>query len=234
MVLLSDTRTNAGVDNIACFKKTFNYEQAGERVVSIMTAGNLSVTQNVILQIEENILAAKTNPDNHDRPESIFETSTIVQVATMIGDMLQASSAKVAQKMSQNSDAAKATIIMAGQRKGYKPHLFLIYSEGNFIEAHDDTPFLQIGEHKYGKPILDSVIRYKTPIDDGIKAALLSMNSTLRSNLSVGMPLDLTIIHDGACKIESHRRIEADDKKFMKMSENWAQNLRDSLEEISL
>ena len=120
-----------------------------------------------------------------------------------------------------------------GQRVGGDPRLFLVYPEGNFIEATHDTPFLQIGEHKYGKPILDRVIQRSTSLEDARKAALLSMDSTLRSNLSVGMPLDLAVIKNGTCKVDQYQRIDAGDPEFTKLSEAWSNALRDSFAAIS-
>ena len=125
-------------------------------------------------------------------------------------------------------------MIVAGQRKGGAMRLFLIYPEGNFIEATEDTPFLQIGEHKYGKPILDRVVKPSTCLQDAQKAVLLSMDSTLRSNLSVGMPLDLCVIERDACKVTLKRRIEAGDEQFRAMSEAWSRALRDGFSQISI
>ena len=127
-----------------------------------------------------------------------------------------------------------ATLIVAGQRKGGEMRLFLIYPEGNFIEATEDTPFLQIGEHKYGKPLLDRVMKPSTSLSDGQKAVLLSMDSTLRSNLSVGMPLDLCVIERDACAVTMRRRIEAGDERFRAMSDAWSKTLRDGFTQITL
>jgi putative proteasome-type protease len=128
-------------------------------------------------------------------------------------------------EIESQGSAADATIIVAGQRKGGELRLFLIYTAGNFIEAGEDTPYMQIGEHKYGKPILDRVIKPDTTIEEAVQAALVSMDSTLRSNLSVGMPLDLAVIPHGACKAKT-LRIESDHKEFRQISDSWAQSLR--------
>lgn len=229
MVLLSDTRTNAGLDNIATYRKMFTFEESGERVIVIMTAGSLSVSQTTIAKLRE---AA-------DNPEATAETSillapTMLKVAEIIGDALGAVRAEVEEKLGSVRQNASCSMIVAGQRKGGVMRMFLIYPEGNFIEATEDTPFLQIGEHKYGKPILDRVVKPATSLSDGQKAVLLSMDSTLRSNLSVGMPLDLAVIERDACKVTQKRRIEAGDPAFRAMSEAWSTALRDGFARITI
>ena len=228
MVLLSDTRTNAGLDNISTYRKMFTFEDPGERVITIMTAGSLSVTQTTIAQLREAI----------DNPEATPETSimlapTLLKVAEIVGAKLAAVRAEVDEKLSA-MQGASASMIIAGQRKGGAMRLFLIYPEGNFIEATEDTPFLQIGEHKYGKPILDRVVNPATSLADAQKAVLLSMDSTLRSNLSVGMPLDLALIEKDACRVTQKRRIEAGDPQFRAMSEAWSNALREGFARISV
>lgn len=227
MVLLSDTRTNAGFDNISIYKKMFTFEDPGKRIIVILTAGSLSVTQTVIAKLEE-----ATEVDPIDGEHSIFRPSSTLQVAEMIGALLSSVTNDIQSKLDRMNQSASASLIVAGQSKGGKQRLFLIYPEGNFIEATDDTPFLQIGEHKYGKPILDRVIQRKTSLDDARKAALLSMDSTLRSNLSVGMPLDLAIIKNGALTLHEHKRIEAGDPVFSAMSEAWSIALRQSFSAV--
>lgn len=213
MVLLSDTRTNAGLDNISTYRKMFTFEEPGERVIAIMTAGSLSVTQTTIARLREAI----EEPDA-DGETSILKAPTMLKVAEIVGNMLASVRNEVDEKMSAMRQSASASMIVAGQRRGGVMRLFLIYPEGNFIEATEDTPFLQIGEHKYGKPILDRVVRPETSLADAQKAVLLSMDSTLRSNLSVGMPLDMCVIERDACQISMRRRIEAGDEQFRAMS----------------
>lgn len=229
MVLLSDTRTNAGLDNISTYRKMFTFEEPGERVIAIMTAGSLSVTQTTIARLREAMEDADA-----DGETSIMKAPTVLKVAEIVGNMLADVSTEIGEKMSAQKQSASATMIVAGQRKGGAMRLFLIYPEGNFIEATEDTPFLQIGEHKYGKPILDRVVRPETSILDAQKAVLLSMDSTLRSNLSVGMPLDMVVIGRDACKVTARRRIEAGDEQFRAMSEAWSRALRDGFTQISL
>jgi putative proteasome-type protease len=222
MVLLSDTRTNAGFDNISTYCKMFVFEEPGDRVISILTAGSLSVTQTVLAKLEEAMHDEDANPQT-----SIMLAPTMLQAAEIIGNVLSEVSHEIDQKLQRMEQSAQASLIVAGQRKGGPPRMFLIYPEGNFIEATVDTPFLQIGEHKYGKPILDRVISKKTPLDDARKAALLSMDSTLRSNLSVGMPLDLAIIKTGEFKVAERQRIEAGDPVFTQMSNAWSEALKE-------
>ena len=229
MVLLSDTRTNAGLDNVSTYRKMFTFERPDERVITILTAGSLSVTQNVIARLDEAATA-----DDPDPQISILHAPTMLQVADIIGRTMSDVSADITHKLKRMSQAASASLIVAGQRKGGDMRLFLVYPEGNHIEATEDTPFLQIGEHKYGKPILDRVVTPQTSLADAQKAVLLSMDSTLRSNLSVGMPLDLAVIENDACRVTHSRRIEPLDEDFMKMSRSWSEALKGAFSEIRI
>jgi putative proteasome-type protease len=228
MVLLSDTRTNAGLDNISTYRKMFVFETPGERVITIMTAGSLSVTQTAMARMRDIV----DDPDSTEAT-SILKAPTMLRVAEIIGKLLSEVRAEIADKLSMGQGAS-ASLIVAGQRAGGDMRMFLIYPEGNFIEATEDTPFLQIGEHKYGKPILDRVVTPQTSLKDAQKAVLLSMDSTLRSNLSVGMPLDLAVIRKDACALTEKRRIEAGDPVFLKMSEAWSHALRDGFSKIEI
>ncbi|MHA7869530.1 MAG: peptidase [Salipiger thiooxidans] len=225
IVLLSDTRTNAGLDNIATYRKMFLFEEPGERAIGIMTAGSLSITQTTMARLTDAI-------EEGDNPKSIMHAPTMLQVAEIVGGMLSDVTSEVSAKMERMSQNATASMIVAGQRKGGPMRMFLIYPEGNFIEATADTPFLQIGEHKYGKPILDRVIAPGTSLADAEKAVLLSMDSTLRSNLSVGMPLDFAVIEANSLEISRRRRIEADDEGFSRMSAAWSEALRNAFQQI--
>jgi putative proteasome-type protease len=228
IVLLSDTRTNAGLDNIATYRKMFVFEEPGERVITILTAGSLSVTQTTMARLRE----IADDPDS--TPEtSIMKAETMLKVADIVGSKLAEVRSDIGQKLSM-LQAASASMIVAGQRKGGAMRMFLVYPEGNYIEATEDTPFLQIGEHKYGKPILDRVVNTATNLKDAQKAVLLSMDSTLRSNLSVGMPLDMAIIERDACQVTKRRRIEAGDEAFRAMSDAWSNALRDGFSQIEL
>ncbi len=229
MVLLSDTRTNAGLDNISTYRKTFIFEEPGERVIAIMTAGSLSITQTALARLREAI----EDPESTEL-ESILKAPTMLKVAEIVGNMLADVRSEIDERLASMSQGASASMIVAGQRRDGAMRMFLIYPEGNFIEATEDTPFLQIGEHKYGKPILDRVVTPATSLADAQKAVILSMDSTLRSNLSVGMPLDLLVIEKDSCRAGMQRRIEAGDEKFREMSEAWSKALRDGFAQIKL
>ena len=227
MVLLSDTRTNAGLDNISTYRKMFVFEDPGERVIAIMTAGSLSITQTTMARLRE----AMDHPGDDDA-DNIMKAPTMLKVADIVGNMLGRVREEIDEKLATMNQGASASMIVAGQRKGGSMRMFLIYPEGNFIEATEDTPFLQIGEHKYGKPILDRVVKPATSLADAQKAVLLSMDSTLRSNLSVGMPLDLCVIERDACRVTAKRRIEAGDEAFRAMSDAWSAALRDGFKTV--
>jgi len=229
MVLLSDTRTNAGLDNVATYRKMFTFEDPGERIIVILTAGSLSVTQTTMAQLREAIDDPDATPET-----SILLAPTMLKVAEVVGDTLGRVRQAVDDRLASMRQGASASMIVAGQRRGGAMRMFLIYPEGNFIEATEDTPFLQIGEHKYGKPILDRVVRPSTSLDDAQKAVLLSMDSTLRSNLSVGMPLDLAVIRAGECRVSHSRRFEAGDTDFARISTAWSKALRDSFAKIRI
>ncbi|WP_420343994.1 proteasome-type protease [Paenirhodobacter sp.] len=229
MVLLSDTRTNAGLDNIATYRKMFLFEDPGERIIAILTAGSLSVTQTTIARIREAI------DDNEATSESsIMLAPTMLKVAEIVGNTLSTVRNDIDSKMEASKVSTAASMIVAGQRRGGAMRMFLVYPEGNFIESTEDTPFLQIGEHKYGKPILDRVVRMDMSLEDAQKAMLLSMDSTLRSNLSVGMPLDLAVIRRDDCRVSERRRIEKNDPDFARMSQMWSEALRDGFTKITL
>ncbi|MFG6080602.1 peptidase [Paracoccus litorisediminis] len=229
LVLLSDTRTNAGLDNISTYRKMFFFEEPGERVIAIMTAGSLSVTQTTLGRLQEAI----ENPDA-DETTSIMKAGSMLQVASIIGETLHRTTREIAEQTRDLNQQASASMIVAGQRRDGEMRLFLIYPQGNFIMATEDTPFLQIGEHKYGKPILDRVVTPETSLADAQKAVLLSMDSTLRSNLSVGMPLDLAVIARDDLRISQRRRILDGDPAFAAMSAAWSAALRESFGNVSL
>lgn len=228
LVLLSDTRTNAGLDNISRYGKMHAWEVPGERAIVLMTAGNLSITQGVITRIEKRIETAAIDPEC----ETILSADSLFRVAQIVGETMRDVQERHREGMEAQGASFDASVLVAGQRKGGSIRLFLVYSAGNFIEATRDTPFLQIGEHKYGKPILDRVITPETPLEKAKLAACVSMDSTLRSNLSVGMPLDLAIVEADALKITERRRIEPDDKDFGRLSEAWSKALNSAFHKL--
>jgi len=224
VALLSDTRTNAGLDDISRFRKMFVWERAGERALVLLAAGNLGVTQGVITHLESAIDAATRG----DTAESILTCPTLYRAAELVGEAMQAAQERDRARIEASGASADASIILAGQRSDGEMRLFLIYCAGNFIEATEDTPFFQIGEHKYGKPILDRVINPRTSLTDALKAAMISMDSTMRSNLGVGMPLDLAVIRSERFGIVETRRFESDDPVFRAISESWSRELREA------
>jgi putative proteasome-type protease len=228
LVLLADTQTNAGIDNVSRFTKMFSFEQPGERVMTLLTAGNLSITQGVIARLRYAIqLAAKDSGR-----ASIMTVESMFEVAELVGAEMRRMQAEHREAIIQQGTSADASILVAGQRRGGKHRLFHIYSAGNFIQATDDTPYFQLGEHKYGKPILDRMITPTSSMEDSMKAVCVSMDSTLRSNLSVGMPLDLAVIEKDALAFRIRRRIERDDPRFGAISESWGKALRKGFEEL--
>lgn len=231
LIFMSDTRTNAGVDNISTFRKMFTFENAGERCITLMTAGNLATTQAVISILEERTKA----PD--ERSPSILEVPSMFQVARLIGDTLREVISRSAEA-GQRADAAfNATVIVGGQINGGEPRLFMVYPEGNFIEASADTPFFQIGETKYGRPILVRAYDADMSWEAAVKLLLVSFDSTIKANLSVGLPLDLQVYETDKHVQGLQRRISADDPYFKTISEGWGDALKaafDSLPDIDL
>jgi putative proteasome-type protease len=217
LVMLSDTRTNAGLDNIAMFRKTFTYEVPGERAIALLCSGNLSVTQEVRAKLSRALKDGAEDPEI----ETLLNCKTMHRAAQIVGDAMKEVQTEMREGMSAGDLSLHASILIAGQRKGGKLRLYMVYAEGNFIEATAETPFFQIGEHKYGKPILDRIIKADTSLSDATKAVAVSMDSTMRSNLSVGMPLDLTIIARDEYQFMVRRRIESDDADFQSISREW-------------
>lgn len=219
LVCLSDSRTNAGVDHINTFRKMNVFERAGERVLVLMTAGNLAVTQTLVSLLRERL--ATEGPNLHTVP-NMFEA------ARHVGDCLREVHARDAEALKDFGIEFNASLILGGQILGEQPRLFQIYAAGNFIEATRDTPYFQIGEAKYGKPIVDRVIRPETSLDEAAKCALISMDSTIRSNLSVGLPLDLLVLRRGALKVCSNIRIDAENAYFEMIRTRWGESLREA------
>ena len=229
LVMAADTRTNAGVDNVGKFKKLYTWEKPGHAVFVLLTAGNLAITQAVVSLLTEGTqgkLGSKAEGGN------LFAAKTMFQAARMVGKAVREVKAIDGEYLQANGDAFAASFIFAGQIGKERPRLFNIYSAGNFIEATVDTPFFQIGEHKYGKPILDRVARNDMKLGDAAKMVLLSFDSTLRSNLSVGLPIDLLTYERGTLKIEHTKRIGLDDPYFKMLSTEWSKALRTAFANI--
>lgn len=231
LVMLADTRTNAGVDNISTYSKTYTWETPGERTFILMTAGNLATTQSVVHLLEEGV---ETDEGSENPRETMWAVTSMYQAARLVGRAVRQVHHYDAEAMEAQDMQFSASFLLGGQVKGGQMRLFQVYSAGNFINATPDTPFLQIGEHKYGKPILDRALDYgKTGILDGVKLALLSMDSTVRSNLSVGFPLDMVIYNKDTLKIGFQTRIKENDPYFNKLSKQWSESLRDSYQNLA-
>ncbi|MCW8084529.1 proteasome-type protease [Sabulicella glaciei] len=221
LVMLSDTRTNAGLDNISSFSKMFVAEVPGERALVMMTAGNLAVTQTVWNLLQQGVWLGGAQHQLDTVPD-MFHAAQLVGAAVRQVKQMDGA-ALLAQGIS-----FECSILLGGQILDGPPRLFLVYAAGNFIEATEDTPFLQIGEHKYGKPILDRVLNMKTSLSEGVALTLISMDSTVRSNLSVGLPLDLAVIRRDALRISFRKRITEEDPYYRAIREGWAGALRDA------
>ncbi|MEM6589442.1 MAG: peptidase [Pseudomonadota bacterium] len=231
LVFMSDTRTNAGLDNVSVFRKMHSWEIPGERVITLMTAGNLATTQAVVSLLEERTKAPE------DRKPSIMSAPSMFEVANIVAATLREVIANH-EDCGQRADSAfNGTLILGGQIADSVTRLFLIYPEGNFIEAGDETPFFQIGETKYGRPILVRAYDRSMSFEAAVKMMLLSFDSTIKANLSVGPPIDLQIYCEGEMALGPSRRFEADDPYFTQISDGWGSALKqavDSLPDFSL
>ncbi len=221
LVMIADTRTNAGLDNVSTFRKLHVYTQPGERIMALASSGNLSLSQTVRSMLTEGI----ENPETGEL-ETLMNAPTMFKAAQRIGNAIR-SIQRVEGKALEEADVDHGIgFLFGGQIKGGRLRLFMIYSAGNFIECTTDTPYLQIGEHKYGKPVLDRAISFDTDIYDALKIGLISMDSTMRSNLAVGLPIDLMVARRDTCESEVNYRIEPGEPYFQDLRERWSGALR--------
>jgi putative proteasome-type protease len=226
LVFMSDTRTNAGIDSISTFRKMHVWEEPGERVVVLMSAGNLATTQSVI-----SILDERTKSVN-ERAPTLLETPSMYQTAKLVGNVVReviANSAPVGQKADSYFNAS---FILGGQIRGTEPRLFMIYPEGNFIESSEDTPFFQVGETKYGKPIIVRAYDKAMSFAETVKLLIVSFDSTLKSNLAVGLPLDLMFYEKDSFKVGLKKRISQDDPYYRTVSDGWSNALRQAFKSL--
>ena len=222
LVMLADTRTNAGLDNISTYRKLHAFEVPGERLIAVSTAGNLSISQSVLNLLQEGVEV------DGGTTRTILDVGSMFEAAHLVGRAIgQVYSALGPTREAQDVNF-DVSFLLGGQVADRRLRLFQIYSAGNFIEAGADTPFLQIGEHKYGKPILDRAIAYETDVMEALKLALISMDSTLRSNLSVGLPADVLVYHRDELRAAIKHRILPDDPYFTDLSERWSRALKDA------
>lgn len=226
ILFMSDTRTNSGVDNISTFRKMFHFEVPGERCITLMTAGNLATTQAVISILQERGKSPEERSPDIERAPSMF------QVARLVGQTLREVIAEHDGEGQTASSTFNATILLGGQIKDGEPRLYLIYPEGNFIEASDDTPFFQIGETKYGRPILIRAYEPSMSFEEAVKLLLVSFDSTIKANLSVALPLDYHIYENGSCTKGRIGRVEPEDPYFQEISSGWGVALRDAFSNL--
>ena len=225
LVFMSDTRTNAGIDNIATAKKMHTWEVPGDRVITLMTAGNLATTQSVVGILDERTKAPG------ERSPSILQSPSMFQIAREVGATLKE---VITSTSDSGAEAAAfgATMILGGQIKGSEPRLFLIYPEGNFIEASQDNPFFQIGETKYGKPILVRAFDPKASFENAIKLLLVSFDSTIKSNLSVGLPIDYVTYKADSLQFGKQGRILDSDPYYQEVSSGWGEALKSAFSQL--
>ena len=226
LVLASDSRTHAGVDNFAKFCKMTVFERVGDRVLILLSSGNLAGTQAVI-----NVL--KQRSEVTDGPPNLWTARTMFDVVVLVSDAMRDIERRDAPFLESGPISFNASFIVGGQLKGERPRLFRLYAEGNFIEAGDDTPFLQTGEAKYGKPIIDRVVVPTTTLADATKCLLVSFDSTMRSNLSVGMPIDLVCYERDSLAIRMQRRFNEGDAYFTALSADWSAGVRKVFRELA-
>ncbi len=225
MVFLSDSRTNAGVDHINTFRKMSIFQRPGERVMVLMGSGNLAITQQLVSMLREAMAA-------QDGRENLWSVPNMFEAARHLGETLREVHRRDAEALQNFGIDFTAALILGGQIGKEQPRLFHIYAAGNFIEATPDTPYFQIGESKYGKPIIDRVVKRHTSLDEAAKLALISMDSTIRSNLSVGVPLDLAILRTDELKVSTHLSIDAKNDYFAMIRNRWSEALGHAFDEL--
>jgi len=219
MIFASDSRTNAGVDQIARFSKMRVFNREGDRVVVALSSGNLSLTQNALSVVDQRGRAG-------DGSLHLWNATSMFDVARLVGDALREVKQRDGPYLQQNNIDSHANFIVGGQVRGEPHRLFEVYSEGNFIEATPDTCYFQIGESKYGKPVLDRVLERGTSLVDATMCTIVSFDSTMRSNFWVGLPIDLVVYEAGALAIKLQRRIEESDPYFQMIHTQWGEGLR--------
>jgi putative proteasome-type protease len=219
MIFASDSRTNAGVDQIARFSKMRVFHRDGDRVIVTLSSGNLSLTQNAVNVLEQRARAG-------DKVPNIWNAESMFDVAGYLGDALREVKTRDGPYLAQNNIDSSANFIVGGQVRGEPHRLFEVYSEGNFIEATADTCYFQIGESKYGKPVIDRVVTRRTSLIDATKCTIVSFDSTMRSNISVGLPIDLLVYESDSMRIKMQRRVDESDPYFQMVHTQWGEGLR--------
>lgn len=218
LIFAADTRTSAAFDDVRVHSKMHVFDYPGERSFVLMSSGNLATSQAVIAQIRRDL-------DDSEALFSLRKAKDIFAAADYVGRLLVASQAQNAEIARESSVSVQSTLILGGQIAGGEPALLLIYPLGNYIEASPETPYLQLGEIKYGKPILDRIVRPDTSLEDAARCALVSIDSTIRSNVSVGLPIDLVFIRNGALKVSERMRLDRDTPLYAEIHDSWSRKL---------
>jgi putative proteasome-type protease len=221
LVMIADTRTNAGLDNVSTFRKLHIFSRPGDRILAVASAGNLAMSQSVLSTLTEGVEDAATG--DH---ETLMNAPTMFQAAKRIGRAIRHVNATEAEALKAEDINHEVSFLFGGQIKGEPMRLFMIYPAGNFIECSADTPYLQIGEHKYGKPVLDRAMHYEVELYEALKTSLISMDSTMRSNLGVGLPIDVLVVRTDVCDADLNHRIEAGEPYFHDLRSRWSAALR--------
>lgn len=221
LVFAADTRTNASLDDVRVHRKLHVFEYPGQAVFAIMSAGNLATTQLAISRLQRDA--------DDGAPRSLRTFRHLFEVAEYVGEVLVASQVRLGEQAQQSGVSTSATLILGGQVAGERPGLYMIYPLGNAIASSPETPYMQIGESKYGKPILDRIIRPEMKLEDAARTALVSLDSTIRSNLSVGMPIDLALIRTNDLRITERMRLEADTPLYADIHDNWSRKLENAV-----
>lgn len=225
LILAADTRTNAGVDHIMTVRKIFTFEEPGDRAIILLTAGNLAITQAIVTLLRE-------NTRKRDETTNIMAATSMYRVARVVGNAVREVHGTDAEHLRKHSTDFVCSFLLAGQVKGGTTRLFNVYAAGNFIEATRDTPFMQIGETKYGKPVLDRLVDPKMSLEDAAKCALISYSATIRSNVSVGLPIDLLAYRKDSLRIGARLTIEEGDEYYGKLSTTWSNALQKAFDDI--
>ncbi|MDB5621165.1 proteasome-type protease [Tardiphaga sp.] len=227
LVMIADTRTNAGLDNVSTFRKLHIFDQPGDRVMAVASAGNLAISQSVLSTLSEGF----ENPKSGER-ETLLNAPTMFQAAQRIGRAIRHVIATEGEALESEDIKFNVSFLFGGQIKGGKMRMFMIYPAGNFIECTTDTPYLQIGEHKYGKPVLDRAVHYEVELYEALKTSLISMDSTMRSNIGVGLPIDVLVVRTDTCEADLNHRIEAGEPYFHDLRSRWSAALRQAHQNI--
>ena len=223
-VFASDSRTNAGADNISTFRKMKTFERKGDRVLVVVNSGNLAITQATLNYLEQEI--------RHSTEANLMSVCSMYEVAELIGSALREVRHRDGPYLAENNVDCSANFIVGGQITGEPQRLFLIYAEGNFIEATPETPYFQIGEVKYGKPIIDRIIRADTSMNDAIKSVLVSFDSTMRSNLSVGLPIDMACYERDTLQLNRVHRFDDQNDYMQRLHKSWGDGVRQAFAQL--